>query len=243
MAIDIRKLAFISIAITLNCFCYTHLLAQERKWGIGLTINGNVFFHTDDRIYADTRFKPMISSSLGMNIKREFNSNGRFKAQALLHVLKKKVTIGFKEKSGGTTFRTAIDYQFFSADVGVNVLYENPDWRYRLCPFVGLSFASAYFLNAKSSESNTFAGNFLGLGIVADTPDEIHKWSFYPCVNLGVSKPFQFTSDGHYWEWTFSAQLSPVQSFQNQQVPPPKGDLQLLSGHFHHLTFALNRFF
>jgi hypothetical protein len=243
MTIIFRKLAFILMAITLICLCNTRLSAQERKWGVGLTINGNILFHAEDRIYADTRFKPMISSSLGINIKREFNSNGRFKAQALLHVLKKKATIGFTEKSGGTTFRTSLDYQFFSADVGVNLLYENPDWRHGLRPFVGLSFASAYFVNAQSSESNTFAGSFTGVGIVADTPDEIHKWVFYPTINLGVSKPFKFRNDGHWWEWTFSAQLSPVQSFQNLQVPPPKGDLQLLRGHFHHLTFALNRFF
>jgi hypothetical protein len=239
----ILKLKLILALIAINNFYNTSLVAQDMKWGLGLTVNGNVFFHADDRVYVNTNLKPLISRSLGINLKREFAPNGRFKVQALLHILKKKARIGFKEKSGGTTFKTTIDYQFFSADLSINVLYENPEWRYGLRPFVGLSFASAYFANAKSKESTSVISSFTSFGIVADTPNEIHKWSFYPCVNIGVSKPFQLINGGNYWEWTISAQLSPAQSFQNLQVPPPNGDLQLLRGHFHHLTFALNRFF
>lgn len=233
------------IAVTvINTFCCLSLIAQNKKWGIGLTVNANIFAHANDNLYANSDFKPQVTRSLGINFKREIESVGRFKTQIALHLLKKKIGLGFSEKSGATTFRQSITYEFFSADIGVNVLYQNPEWRYNLRPFVGLSFSSAYFSSVSFHESSSSIGLFQGIGIAADTPDSLHKWVFYPCINLGVSTPFKFTRAGRQWECTLSAQLSPRQSFQNLEVPSPtSSDWKLLRGHFHHITFAINRFF
>ena len=232
------------LAIIVNCYHCLPLIAQDRKWGIGLTLNANIFAHANNNLYVNSDFKPQIASSLGINLKREIQSAGRFKSQVLLHILSKKVAVGFKEKSGATTYGQTITYKFFSADIGINVLYENPEWRYNLRPFVGLSFASAYFMSASFNERSRLISSFTGFGIVADTPDSLHKWTFYPYINLGVSRPFRFTTEGKQWECTLAVQLSPVQSFQNIEVPPPTGNtFKLLRGHFHHITFALNRFF
>lgn len=232
------------VVIIFNCFNCLPLIAQHRKWGMGLTFNGNMFAHANNNLYANSDFKPQIKRSLGINFKREIESAGRFKSQIFLHILTKKVALGFSEKSGATTYRQTITYKFFSADIGVNVLYENPEWRYNLRPFLGLSFSSAYFMNASFREGSSLANTFQGFGIVADTPDSLHKWTFYPYINLGVSKPFRFRAEGRQWEWTLALQLAPIQSFQNIEVPPPTGnDFKLLRGHFHHITCALNRFF
>ena len=130
------------VIIIFNCFYCLPLIAQDRKWGMELTFNGNMFAHANNNLYANSDFKPQIQSSLGINLKREIESAGRFKSQVFLHLLTKKVALGFSEKSGVTTYKQTITYKFFSADIGVNILYENPEWRYNLRPFVGLSFSS-----------------------------------------------------------------------------------------------------
>ena len=232
------------LAMIINCFYCLPLIAQDRKWGIGLTLNANMFAHANDNLYANSDFRPQIKSSLGVNLKREIESAGRFKSQILLHLLRKKVALGFSEKSGATTYGQTITYEFFSADIGINVLYENSEWHYNLRPFVGLSFSSAYFTRASFREGSSSINVFQGVVIVADTPDSLHKWVFYPYINVGVSTPFKFRQEGKQWECSLAVQLSPVQSFQNLLVPPPTGnDFKLLRGHFHHMTFALNRFF
>lgn len=242
MTISILK--SLIIAIIINSFCCLQLIAQDRKWGMGVTFNSHIFAHANNDIYANSDFKPAIKNALGVNLKREIGSAGRFKTQVSLHLLKKKVALSFSDKSGATTYRQTIKYEFFSTDIGINVLYENAEWRYNLRPFVGVSFSSAYFFRTMFQQGSRSIGLFQGRGMEANTPDSIHKWVFYPYINLGVSKPFTFREEGRQWECTLALQLSPIQSFQNLEVPPPTGnDLKLLRGHLHHITFALNRFF
>jgi hypothetical protein len=221
------------------CFAYSSISAQEIKWGIGLSLNYHLFYHSNNNVYVNSVFRPAASRTYGIGLKREIASKGLFKTQVGLNILKKNVALSSKDDN----YKQTLNYQFFATDVSVNILYDNPETRYKLRPYVGLSLISSYYIGARYREKwKSFSGS-KGFGVGAISPEESYKWYLYPCLNLGVSKLFHLRKEGHTWEGTLSTQLSPAQSFRNLNVPSPINNVQLLAGNLHQISLAVNRFF
>jgi hypothetical protein len=220
-------------------FSIATVSAQDVKWGIGISTNVHLFYHSNNKLYANSVFHPVASRTYGIVFKREFTSKGHFKSQVNLNWLGKTVALSSSQNNTKQSFT----YNFFSADLGVNVLYDNPETPFNLRPFVGLSLASSYFISATNRQSSSTSNTSRGFNIEAKTPEDSHKWYFYPCFNLGVSRLFQLRKEGHFWELALSAQLSPVTSFSTLQVPSPTNNLQLLAGNLHGISLSVNRFF
>lgn len=223
----------------LLCFTWSTISAQEIKWGIGLSLNYHLFYHSNNNLYANSVFRPAVSRTYGIGLKRQIASKGIFKTQVGLTILKKKVALSSKDGNYKQTF----NYSFFGTDLSVNVLYDNPETRYKLRPYVGLSLISAYYIRAAYSQKVSFFSISEGSSIAAISPDDSYKWYLYPCLNLGVSKLFHLRKEGHVWEGTLSTQLSPAPSFRQLNVPSPTNDVQLLAGNLHQITLSINRFF
>lgn len=225
--------------LILLCFTFSFISAQEIKWGIGLSLNYHLFYHSNDKLYANSVFRPTVSRTYGIGLKREIASKGVFKTQVGLTILKKNVALGSKDGN----YRQTFNYSFFATDLSVNILYDNPEMRYQLRPYVGLSLISAYYFRSVYRQKDSFFNTSRGFNMEVLSPNDSYKFYFYPCLNLGVSKLFHLRKEGHVWEGTLSTQLSPAPSFRNLNVPSPTNDVQLLAGNLHQITLSINRFF